>query len=177
MTGTLSLAPPDLYHFVPESKNYIQQFHRLPSSFISTLPIIPPEFIKVEENNVDNLPNLALRRNNIFHQVNQQQIQQIDSSSFTLADADNVSINKNPSLKLATRYSSIKSQNMPVLGFGSSGISVRVLQRLLLSNGYGVSVDGVFGPVTEVAVKAFQNRHSLSVDGVVGHKTWWKLTN
>ncbi|MBD2138625.1 peptidoglycan-binding protein [Anabaena sp. FACHB-1237] len=177
MTGILSLAPSNLHHFVPESKNYIQQFNRLSSQFISTLPITPPEFIKVEENNVDNLPNLALRRNKIFQQVNQQQIQQIDSGSFMLADAANVPINENPSVKLATRYSPVKSENMPVLGFGSSGISVRVLQRLLLSNGYGVAVDGVFGPVTEVAVKAFQNRHSLSADGIVGHKTWWKLTS
>jgi peptidoglycan hydrolase-like protein with peptidoglycan-binding domain len=53
---------------------------------------------------------------------------------------------------------------------------VRVLQKLLISNGYGVPVDGVFGPVTEIAVKAFQNRRRLSADGLVGQKTWSELT-
>jgi len=65
---------------------------------------------------------------------------------------------------------------MPIIGFGSSGTSVRVLQKLLISNGYGVPVDGVFGPVTEIAVKAFQNRRRLSTDGLVGQKTWSELT-
>ncbi|MFM6270933.1 MAG: peptidoglycan-binding domain-containing protein, partial [Dolichospermum sp.] len=33
-----------------------------------------------------------------------------------------------------------------------------------------------FGPITETAVKAFQNRRTLSADGMVGQKTWWELT-
>jgi lysozyme len=36
-------------------------------------------------------------------------------------------------------------------------------------------VDGVFGAKTEAAVKAYQKRHGLTVDGVVGPKTWAKL--
>jgi Putative peptidoglycan binding domain len=68
------------------------------------------------------------------------------------------------------------NQNLPTLGFGSSGVSVKVLQRVLLSNGYAVRVDGVFGALTESAVKAFQNRRNLDVDGVVGFRTWRELT-
>jgi murein L,D-transpeptidase YcbB/YkuD len=68
------------------------------------------------------------------------------------------------------------NQNLPILGFGSSGVSVKVLQRLLLSNGYAVRVDGVFGALTESAVKAFQNRRNLGVDGVVGSRTWRELS-
>lgn len=68
------------------------------------------------------------------------------------------------------------SQNLPSLGFGSSGVSVKVLQRLLLTNGYAVRVDGVFGALTESAVKAFQNRRNLLADGVVGPRTWRELT-
>jgi hypothetical protein len=68
------------------------------------------------------------------------------------------------------------NQNLPILDFGSSGVSVKVLQRLLLSNGYAVRVDGVFGALTESAVKAFQNRRNLGVDGVVGFRTWRELT-
>ena len=36
----------------------------------------------------------------------------------------------------------------------------------------GIPVDGKFGPVTERAVKAYQRRHKLYVDGVVGPQTW-----
>ncbi|MGI8503704.1 MAG: peptidoglycan-binding domain-containing protein [Hassallia sp.] len=68
------------------------------------------------------------------------------------------------------------NQNLPTLGFGSSGVSVKVLQRVLLSNGYAVRVDGVFGALTESAVKAFQNRRNLGVDGIVGFRTWRELT-
>lgn len=68
------------------------------------------------------------------------------------------------------------NQSLPPLGFGNSGIAVRVLQRLLLSNGYSVRVDGMFGALTEAAVKAFQNKRNLVVDGIVGQRTWYELT-
>lgn len=59
---------------------------------------------------------------------------------------------------------------LPTLRFGSSGVAVRVLQRLLLSNGYAIRVDGIFGALTEAAVKAFQNQHTLAADGIVGSR-------
>jgi peptidoglycan hydrolase-like protein with peptidoglycan-binding domain len=67
-------------------------------------------------------------------------------------------------------------QNLPTLRFGSSGNAVRVLQQLLISNGYSVRIDGYFGALTETAVKAFQSRRNLVVDGIVGPKTWRELT-
>ncbi|MFM6245741.1 MAG: peptidoglycan-binding domain-containing protein, partial [Dolichospermum sp.] len=71
----------------------------------------------------------------------------------------------------STRYPTTRKNPMPVISFGNSGISVRVLQKLLVSNGYGIPVDGVFGLITEAAVKAFQNRRTLSADGMVGQRT------
>lgn len=68
------------------------------------------------------------------------------------------------------------SQSLPTLRFGTSGVPVRVLQKLLLSNGYILEVDGAFGALTEIAVKAFQNKRNLAVDGVVGENTWYELT-
>jgi peptidoglycan hydrolase-like protein with peptidoglycan-binding domain len=36
-------------------------------------------------------------------------------------------------------------------------------------------VDGIFGPITEGAVKDFQQSKGLAVDGIVGQNTWPKL--
>lgn len=67
--------------------------------------------------------------------------------------------------------------NLPTLRFGNSGNSVRVLQRLLLSKRYFIRVDGVFGPLTETTVKAFQADRGLVADGIVGPMTWRALTS
>ncbi len=68
------------------------------------------------------------------------------------------------------------SPALPILGFGNRGDAVRVLQRVLRFNGYTVQVDGIFGALTESAVKAFQNRRNLVSDGIVGQQTWRELT-
>lgn len=55
---------------------------------------------------------------------------------------------------------------------GSSGPEVRALQHALNARPYlTVAEDGVFGPLTEQAVKLFQRRVRLTADGVVGPKT------
>jgi peptidoglycan hydrolase-like protein with peptidoglycan-binding domain len=54
----------------------------------------------------------------------------------------------------------------------------RVVQWMLKARGYDVgptSVDGVFGPITQMAVKTFQKDQKLSQDGIVRSPTWEKL--
>lgn len=58
---------------------------------------------------------------------------------------------------------------------GNNSADVKTLQSALNKLGYGLAVDGVFGPKTEAAVKNYQYKNELSVDGVVGPKTWSKL--
>ncbi|MFE9967131.1 peptidoglycan-binding protein [Streptomyces sp. NPDC005525] len=58
---------------------------------------------------------------------------------------------------------------------GSSGEVVKAAQVQLAAAGHNVTVDGAFGPRTSGAVKAFQNRHGLKADGVVGPNTWHQL--
>ena len=55
---------------------------------------------------------------------------------------------------------------------GSSGATVTQIQTRLKSWGYYTgSVDGIYGSATESAVKYFQRKNGLSVDGQAGDKT------
>ena len=145
-----------------------------PSNKLSaSAQITPPEFTQIGKTSLNHLSILSFRRHKIIEKIAQKQM---SGSSFEIADAGNIPLTKKKGVQLSTKYAKIYNQPMPVIGFGSSGISVRALQKLLIANGYGVPIDGVFGAITEIAVKAFQNRRSLSTDGVVGQKTWWELT-
>ena len=66
-------------------------------------------------------------------------------------------------------------QPWPLVRRGDSIFPVRSLQQLLRARNHPVVVDGIFGPNTEAAVKAFQAGNGLSADGIVGPLTWPKL--
>lgn len=59
---------------------------------------------------------------------------------------------------------------------GSSGNDVLQLQKLLNQNGYKLAEDGIFGDQTLSAVKNYQTKNNLAVDGIVGNITWGSLT-
>lgn len=59
---------------------------------------------------------------------------------------------------------------------GSHGEDVRAAQYLLTNvYGYGLTVDGIFGPDTRTAVLDFQTKHGLASDGIVGPNAWHAL--
>lgn len=68
---------------------------------------------------------------------------------------------------------------LPELKKGSEGEAVEALQRILSTYGYGLGsknpFDGSFGSKTDAAVREFQADHGLTVDGIVGAKTWAEL--
>lgn len=59
---------------------------------------------------------------------------------------------------------------MTTLQLGSKGTDVKILQARL-----NLLADGIFGKLTEEAVKDFQRSKGLLVDGIVGDKTWSAL--
>jgi len=63
----------------------------------------------------------------------------------------------------------------PLVRRGDQQHPVQTLQYLLRARGHTVTVDGIFGPNTESAVRAFQQEKNLSVDGIVGPITWSAL--
>jgi Putative peptidoglycan binding domain/Penicillin-insensitive murein endopeptidase len=67
------------------------------------------------------------------------------------------------------------SAEWPMLARKDRGADVRALEYLLRSRGEKLAVDGVFEGETNQAVRRFQKRKGLAVDGVVGPKTWKKL--
>ncbi len=64
-------------------------------------------------------------------------------------------------------------QRQPTVRNGSTGCPVPELQDSLNATGETLVVDGVFGPVTNAAVRRFQTAHRpLVTDGIVGPRTW-----
>lgn len=59
---------------------------------------------------------------------------------------------------------------------GPQNRMVHRLQGLLTALGSAVTIDGIFGPNTEAAVKHQQGAFGLAQNGVVDDNTWIKLT-
>lgn len=60
---------------------------------------------------------------------------------------------------------------------GDVGQGVRVWQQVLRERGYSLAVDGQFGRYTEAAVRDWQRRTRIHVDGIAGPGTWHQLLN
>ncbi|MFJ6832448.1 peptidoglycan-binding protein [Streptomyces sp. NPDC091209] len=73
-------------------------------------------------------------------------------------------------------YAGISRTRDAELGYGSAGSGVAEAQCLLRRAGISPGgIDGMFGPLTQRAVKAMQKRAGLDADGMVGPRTWQAL--
>ena len=61
---------------------------------------------------------------------------------------------------------------MQYLKLRSRGEFVSYLQELLIKVGYDIPATGYFGNLTDAAVRDFQQKNDLVIDGEVGVKTW-----
>ena len=67
---------------------------------------------------------------------------------------------------------------LPLLKTGDTGAAVKALQALLIAAGCdcgSFGIDGDFGKATDAAVRAFQKKAGLDVDGCVGEATMGSL--
>jgi peptidoglycan hydrolase-like protein with peptidoglycan-binding domain len=67
---------------------------------------------------------------------------------------------------------------LPQVKKGAKGLQISMLQNLLnlkLESETDLSTDGIFGPKTEAAVRAWQTARQLGVDGICGPKSWTAL--
>ena len=77
-------------------------------------------------------------------------------------------------LNSGTKYTRLLKKTSPLM----KGEDVKFVQQKLVDLGYDVGhsgVDGQYGNNTVNAVKEFQKDNGLSVDGIVGEKTWKAL--
>lgn len=97
-----------------------------------------------------------------------------NASGHSSSSASTASSSASTSSSADVSTASASSSDLPayphLLSRGDTGKYVEMVQEEL-----GITSDGVFGPVTESAVREFQSNHGLVVDGLVGPVTWGAL--
>ena len=79
---------------------------------------------------------------------------------------------------MATKKNLEYGKNEPqIVKLGSQGSGTTSVQQALNRSGYNLEEDGIFGQKTLEAVKDYQSKNGLTVDGIVGKNTWASLVN
>jgi N-acetylmuramoyl-L-alanine amidase CwlA len=84
-------------------------------------------------------------------------------------------VKKEMDSEAVTKPPSEAGQSKAYLQKGDTGENVKNLQRKLNAAGFNLIADGIFGNSTESAVKSFQQKYKLAVDGLAGKATMEKL--
>jgi peptidoglycan hydrolase-like protein with peptidoglycan-binding domain len=101
---------------------------------------------------------------------------QAKKPSTTNRQAKKATVVSTQATKPSTTTATTQRRNSNYLAKGDEGESVRALQeRLRVAGFYYGNATGVFGPITEEAVKRFQDAYKLNVDGIAGPATLGKL--
>lgn len=109
------------------------------------------------------------------------EIEESDSNSDAQIYAAETNIEDIPDPVIATSIDSVEKNDIntvDLLQNGDRGQAVKDLQKLLKNKGYyNSSLDGIFGPRTEAAVRNYQINNQLAVDGIAGPQTIHHLKN
>ncbi len=71
----------------------------------------------------------------------------------------------------------IKIKEGQLFSIGDKGEAVKEIQKILIDSGYyHYEKDGIFGPLTQKAIKNYQKDHGLIIDGIVGKQTYEHLS-
>lgn len=99
-------------------------------------------------------------------------VQRLDISGYTITPVVRTAtptqtVTPSPTPPVLHRSLKLETPNL-------EGEDVLMLQKQLLALGYSEvgNPDGVFGPMTDKAVRRYQEDHGLMVDGIVGPITW-----
>ena len=119
------------------------------------------------------ISQIATENNSHFaDNLEQNQISEIETTNNQIISTAPI----NPATPNNIISVSNKRKNPNLLSKGDEGADVKVLQeRLKIAGFYYGNSTGIFGPITQEAVKRFQKAYQLTVDGVVGKSTLAKL--
>jgi uncharacterized protein (TIGR02594 family) len=105
----------------------------------------------------------------------QPAVSSVSAPMYPLTSSPRVSIA--PGLSPVARSQFLTMLGDRMLRIGSQDPLVKPLQQILVEYGYRIKVDGHFGPATDTAVRDFQSKANLAVDGEVSVVTAKALSN
>lgn len=117
-------------------------------------------------------PYLASKFLYIAEQVNKK----LGASTSTAASSTTTSSTTATKTTTTTSEEDFDMAKLATLSNGANNATVKTLQLLLNGkNSAKLDIDGIFGEKTLAAVKAYQTKKGLGVDGIVGINTWTSL--
>ena len=123
------------------------------------------------------LMNTSLYKRVLAGSSYKEQMAQIKACGYMTSSTEVNSVIKIIEKYHLTQYDTAEGGSWtPTLRRGDRNAYVENWQKYLQLQGYYTgAIDGIFGPLTEKAVKDWQTAHGLKADGIIGSKTWAAL--